>query len=104
MPGSNIVCALVGYRRMPVKTFVACLSAGIAFRLAWVWLAAKQFEDQLKTALSWIERYQWPLVVAFLVVTFAQSMRKAAKSRPEADAALEHVVEAIVDDDPPGSR
>ena len=65
MPGSNIVCALVGYRRMRPMVFAACLSVGIAVRLAWVWVAAKQFEDQLKVALDWIEQYQWWLVGGF---------------------------------------
>jgi len=78
MPGSNIVCALVGYRRMRTAVFAICLSIGIAIRLAWVWVAAKLFEDQLKTALDWIDRYQWWLVGAFFAVTFLQSWRKSA--------------------------
>ncbi len=81
MPGSNIVCALVGYRRMRPVVFAVCLSAGIAIRLAWVWVAAKQFEDQLKTALDWIDQYQWWLVGAFFAVTFLQSWRRAAASQ-----------------------
>lgn len=87
MPGSNIVCALVGYRRMRTKVFAVCLSAGIAFRLAWVWLAAKRFERQLEVALDWIDRYQWWLVGAFLALTFLQSWRKsaAAAKRTEDD-------------------
>ncbi|MGD9704496.1 MAG: hypothetical protein AB7Q42_19100 [Acidimicrobiia bacterium] len=80
MPGSNIVCALVGYRRMRTSVFATCLAAGIAFRLTWVWLAAKQFEDQLTSALDWIDRYQWWLVVGFFAITFLQSWRRAASS------------------------
>jgi hypothetical protein len=81
MPGSNIVCALVGYRRMRPTVFAACLSVGIAIRLAWVWVAAKQFEAQLKSALDWIDQYQWWLVGGFFALTFLQSWRRAANSQ-----------------------
>ena len=78
MPGSNIVCALVGFRRMRTSLFAVCLSLGIIIRLTWVWIAAKIFEDQLTSILDWIERYQWWLVGGFLALTFLQSWRKAA--------------------------
>lgn len=80
MPGSNIVCALVGQRRMPVQVFGLCLTAGIAFRLAWVWAAARAFDSELKSILDWIERYQWWLVGAFFVITVLQSARKSASA------------------------
>ena len=89
MPGSNIVCALVGYRRMRTAVFAVCLSVGIVFRLVWVWVAAKIFEDQLTVILDWIERYQWWLVGAFLAITFLQSWRKASNRPEEADDLLE---------------
>jgi len=88
MPGSNVVCALTGYRRMDPRKFLTSLVAGIAFRLAWVWIAAKQFESELKRALDWIEKYQWPLVVGFLVITVGQSFVKAAR-KASAEAADE---------------
>lgn len=94
MPGSNIVCALVGYRRMRTQVFALCLSIGIAIRLAWVWLAAKQFEDQLKSALDWIDRYQWWLVGVFFALTFLQSWRKTSAAERAAD-----VVEDTIEDE-----
>src|SRR5262245_29459804 len=86
MPGSNIVCALVGYRRMRTTVFAVCLSIGIAFRLAWVWVAAKIFEDQLTVILDWIEKYQWWLVGALLASTFLQSCGQAATRSVDADS------------------
>ncbi len=82
MPGSNIVCALVGQRRMPARRFGVFVSIGIAFRLAWVWIAARAFDSQLKHALDWIEKYQWYLVSAFFIVSIVQSARRASATPP----------------------
>ncbi|CAB4875158.1 unannotated protein [freshwater metagenome] len=78
MPGSNLVCALVGQRRMNLQRFALWSSLGIAFRLVWVWIAARLFDTQLKHALDWIEKYQWWLVAAFFLITIVQSARRAA--------------------------
>ena len=83
MPGSNIVCALVGQRRMPLRRFIAWLSLGIVFRLTWVWIAARQFDSQLKRALDWIEKYQWWLVGGFFLIATVQSARRASAPPPE---------------------
>jgi membrane protein DedA with SNARE-associated domain len=81
MPGSNVVCVLVGSRKMNPKRFAICLVAGILFRLAWVWLAAKRFEPELKDALAWIARYQWRLVGGFFAITMVQSYRRASRQQ-----------------------
>ena len=78
-PGSNVVCFLVGRKQMPWGQFVVLASLGIALRLAWVWLAAKQFEHQLDRALDLIARYQWWLVGLFLVLTIVPGFRRAAQ-------------------------
>ncbi|HRE02408.1 MAG TPA: hypothetical protein PLV68_13980, partial [Ilumatobacteraceae bacterium] len=75
-----IACMLVGQRGMRAKRFGIWLSAGIAFRLAWLWVAGKAFEEPLKAVLRFIEKYQWWLVAAFLLLSVAQSMRKTARS------------------------
>ena len=101
MPASNVVCALAGYRRMNPRRFVAFLLAGIAFRLAWIWVAAKQFESQLETALDWIDKYQWWLVAGFFGITLVQSFRRAARQAQteaedaEAQAALDAAAEEL---------
>jgi membrane protein YqaA with SNARE-associated domain len=84
MPASNIVCVLVGLRKMKPQLFVSCLLAGIAFRLAWVWFAAKQVEEELKDILDWIADYQWYLVVGFMAISVIQSsmsQRRQQRSR-----------------------
>ncbi len=91
MPASNVVCALLGYRRMRPARFFAFVFAGIAFRLAWIWIAAKQFESELETALDWIEKYQWWLVGLFFAVTLVQSFRRAAR---QVEATEEAEIEA----------
>jgi len=77
MPGSNIVCALVGHRQMRPRTFFSLVSVGIVVRLVWVWIAAKHWEEELKDILDWINRYQWWLVGAFLAIAVFQSVRRA---------------------------
>ena len=78
MPGSNIVCALVGHRRMAPRLFFSLMVLGTAARLWWVWLAADHFESELKDALRWISRYQWWLVGGFLAITVLQAWRRGA--------------------------
>ncbi|MCU1391634.1 MAG: hypothetical protein JWM34_62 [Ilumatobacteraceae bacterium] len=82
MPGSNIVCVLVGQRKMTRERFALYLSTGIAFRLVWLWIAAKVFDSQLKTILKFIEKYQWWLVAAFFLITILQSAVKGLRNAP----------------------
>ena len=81
-PGSNIVCVLVGQRKLPPRRFGLWLSLGIVFRLIWVWIAARVFDKPLRSILNWIERYQWWLVIAFFAITVLQSLRKSSTKRP----------------------
>jgi membrane protein DedA with SNARE-associated domain len=80
MPGSNIVCVLVGQRKMPRERFALWVSLGIAFRLIWLWIAARLFDSELKTVLTYIEKYQWWLVAAFFVISMLQGARKASNN------------------------
>jgi membrane protein DedA with SNARE-associated domain len=94
-PGSNIVCFLAGRRNMDQRQFFALASVGIGIRLTWVWFAAKQFESELKTALDFVDRYQFWFVGLFLVLTIVPSMRKsiaaekALRAAGDADAAAQ---------------
>ena len=81
MPGSNIVCVLVGQRKMSSRSFGTWVSLGIAFRLGWLWIAARLFDSELKKALDFIEQYQWWLVAGFFVISMLQGARKAAKNQ-----------------------
>jgi membrane protein DedA with SNARE-associated domain len=80
MPGSNIVCLLLGHRRMPAKKFVPLLMIGIAFKLAILWQGGRIFEEQIKSFLEWIEKYQWYVVVGLFAISFLQSARKGRPS------------------------
>jgi membrane protein DedA with SNARE-associated domain len=108
-PGSNIVCFLVGRRGMDQRRFFALASIGIGARLTWVWFAAKQFESELKTALDFVDRYQFWFVGLFLVLTIVPSMRKSiaaekamrAAAEAEADAAQAAAGAALEPDSPP---
>lgn len=76
MPGSNIVCLLLGHRRMAPARFVPLLILGIAIKLAVLWRGGKLFESQIKEFLSYIERYQWWVVGGLFVASALQSARK----------------------------
>lgn len=80
MPGSNIVCLLLGHRRMPPKKFVPLLMIGIAFKMAILWQGGRIFEEQIKSFLEWIEKYQWYVVVGLFAISFLQSARKGRPS------------------------
>jgi hypothetical protein len=80
LPGSNIVCALVGHRRQSPKVFASLISVGIALRLWWVWVAAQHFRSPLHTALGQIDRYQWWLMGGFLALSVLQALRRTRGS------------------------
>lgn len=97
MPGSNIVCALVGHRQMRPKQFFPLVVVGTAARLWWVWIAADHFDSQLKDALRFISRYQWWLVGGFLALTLFQSWRRSQAAARRATPVVRQ--ETSADDD-----
>ena len=76
MPGSNIVCLLLGHRRMPPKRFVPLLMLGIAIKLAVLWQGGKIFESQIRAFLGYIEQYQWRVVAGLFIISMLQSVRR----------------------------
>ena len=82
MPGSNVVCLLLGHKRMNAKRFIPLLSIGIVIKLVVLRLGGDQFEDQIRSFLSGIEQYQWYFVAVLFGISFFQSMRKG---RPSSD-------------------
>ena len=81
MPGSNIVCLMVGHRRMPPRTFLPLVMTGIVLKLAVLWAGGKLFEDQIRAFLDFIERYQWWIVIALFALTFVQSAGRLRNAR-----------------------
>jgi len=82
MPGSNIVCLLLGHRRMPPKRFVPLLMLGIAIKLAVLWQGGKFFESQIRSFLGYIEQYQWYVVAGLFAISMLQSVRRG-RPKPE---------------------
>ena len=82
MPGSNVVCLLLGHKHMSIKRFIPLLSIGIVIKLVVLRLGGDQFEDQIRSFLKSIEQYQWYVVAALFGLSFFQSMRKG---RPSSD-------------------
>lgn len=90
MPGSNLVCIMAGHRRMNPRLFVPLVSLGIVIKLAVLRAAGNALEDQIKSFLDWIERYQWWVVGALFAVSFLQSSRQARRSIPDVIHEIEH--------------
>jgi membrane protein DedA with SNARE-associated domain len=82
MPGSNIVCLLAGASKMTPRMYGALATIGILGRLVVFWFLGKALEEPLGVVLDWIQRYQWWIVGAFILLTFGQSFRKASAQLP----------------------
>ena len=82
MPGSNVVCLLLGHKQMTAKRFIPLLSIGIVIKLVVLRLGGDQFEEQIESFMSGIDQYQWYFVAALFGLSFFQSMRKG---RPSSD-------------------
>lgn len=85
LPGSNVVCALVGHRRMEPRKFVAMVAAGVCLRLCVMWAGGQAFKEQIRWFLSHIEKYQWWIVLALFAISFAQSAARNTR-RPAKDS------------------
>jgi len=62
--------------------FVVLISIGIVIKLIVLWVGGKIFEDQIRSFLEAIERYQWWVVIALFGISFLQSARRG-RPRPE---------------------
>ncbi|MEK7293089.1 MAG: hypothetical protein AAB327_06305 [Actinomycetota bacterium] len=82
MPGSNVVCLMLGHRRMTPRRFIPLISLGIAIKLAVLWQGGRIFEDQIRSFLNYIEKYQWWLVIGLFAISMLQSVRRG---RPQAE-------------------
>jgi membrane protein DedA with SNARE-associated domain len=82
MPGSNLVCLMVGHRRMPVRRFALLLVVGIAAKLAVLWKGGQVFASQIRSALDHIDKYQWWIVGGLFAISLAHSARKMRQHPP----------------------
>lgn len=105
MPGSNLVCMMAGYRRMRVGWFSGLLAVGIVGKLIVLWAGGKIFEDQIRSFLDAISKYQWWIVIGLFAISFVQSGMQARKgiARLDAERAAEQRAEPLPSDDISGS-
>jgi hypothetical protein len=82
MPGSNLVCLLAGAAKLTPRRYGMLLTLGIVGRLIVIWFLGKALEEPLGVVLDFIQRYQWWIVAGFVLLTFAQSFRKASTATP----------------------
>jgi membrane protein DedA with SNARE-associated domain len=96
MVGSNAARLLAGARNIPARTYAILLGLGIAGRLALFWYLGQRFKSSLERVLDFIDKYQWWIIAAFVVVTIFQSYRKtmAAERAKAALAEIEGDTEA----------
>jgi membrane protein DedA with SNARE-associated domain len=87
MVGSNAARLLAGARNVPARTYAVLLGLGITGRLALFWYLGQRFKESLERVLDFIDRYQWWIIAAFVVVTVFQSYRKTMAAE-RAKAAL----------------
>jgi membrane protein DedA with SNARE-associated domain len=86
MPGSNLVCMMAGYRRMRVGLFSGLLAVGIVGKLIVLWAGGRIFEDEIRSFLDAISKYQWWIVIGLFGISFMQSGMQARKSMARLDA------------------
>ncbi len=79
--GSNLIAALSGVRRTPVRRLALLLSVGILGRLVLIWWLAQIFDEELERFVGWSQRYSWWLLgisVALVLLVNVRNFRKGA--------------------------
>jgi len=89
MPGSNVVCVLVGHRQMRIRQFFAVIIPAICFRLIVMRIGGDIFEDQVRWFLKSIERYQWYIVLGLFAISAFQMNKRRPLAPPEHDGSNE---------------
>lgn len=73
--GSNLVAALSGIHRTPLRRLLILLSIGIIGRLLLIWWLAQIFEEELEDFVGWLQRYSWWMVGISVVLVLLVNMR-----------------------------
>jgi len=89
MPGSNVVCVLVGHRQMRIRQFFAVIIPAICFRLIVMRIGGDIFEDQVRWFLKSIERYQWFIVIGLFAISAFQLNKRRPLAPPDHDGSNE---------------
>jgi membrane protein DedA with SNARE-associated domain len=89
MPGSNVVCVLVGHRQMRIRQFFAVIIPAICFRLIVMRIGGDIFEDQVRWFLKSIENYQWYIVLGLFAISAFQMNKRRPLAPPDRDGSNE---------------
>ncbi|MEI7547925.1 MAG: hypothetical protein WCK21_07695 [Actinomycetota bacterium] len=73
--GSNIVWVLSGAAKTTWKRLVPLAAIGLAGRLALLWWLSKEFESEVRSTLRWLDRYQWYVLGASIVIVVVANVR-----------------------------
>ncbi|CAN5408370.1 hypothetical protein BH10ACT2_BH10ACT2_15970 [soil metagenome] len=79
--GSNIVWVLSGAAKTTWKRLVPLFAVGLAARLALLWWLSKQFEDEVRSAMRWVDRYQWWVIGISIAIVVMVNVRNLRSSR-----------------------
>jgi membrane protein DedA with SNARE-associated domain len=79
--GSNIVFVLSGTVHTRWRRILPLLLIGIAGRLALLWWLAKEFESQVKSAIDFLQRYQYPIIIGSLVLVVVSNVVNFRRGR-----------------------
>ena len=90
MPGSNVVCVLVGHRQMRIRQFFAVIIPAICFRLIVMRIGGDIFEDQVRWFLKSIESYQWYIVLGLFAISAFQMNKRRPLAPPDNDGSNEN--------------
>ena len=90
MPGSNVVCVLLGHRKLPFKKYLPCLVVGIVVKLILLRIGGDIFEDQVRWFLKSIERYQWWIVIALFGLSALQTRKRKPLEPPSNDEVVDN--------------
>lgn len=78
--GSNLVAALSGVHRTPIRRMLGLLLAGILARLALIWWLAQVFEQELEDFVGWLQKYSWWAVGISVALVLLVNMRNLRRS------------------------
>jgi len=86
-------CVLAGASRMKVRLFIALNVSGTIARLVLFRVAGDAFRDQLQSVLDWIQRYQFWLIGASLVLVALQVWRSGGRDLETPNELAEELTE-----------
>ncbi len=79
--GSNLVAAVTGIARTPLKRLIPLVYLGIAGRLVLWWIVGRAAEDEVESVLDVIGRYQRPALIITAVLVVGVIMLNLRKGR-----------------------